>query len=117
MNSTVILDYIKRRMFEMGYQEKDYTLTPQQYTVALSSSAKITDGTNDIHFLSNIFSTRAAPLSGSIVADDNADSLNPLFLNKEYTLLQAYRGTITVTNGSALGNLYVEFIRVSFLSK
>ena len=118
MNSSVVLDYANQRMLDMGFlRGRDYTISSQQYTIGASSSSKIIDGTNDVHFLSNLYSTKAAVLSGSIVADDNADTLNPLFLNKEYTLLQAYRGTILITNSSAAGNLYVEFIRVSFLNK
>lgn len=117
MNNDFIINFIKRRMAEMGYNEFDYTMTPQEYVIAASGNTSITDGSNDIHFLTNVYSAKAGAVDGSIVADDNADTLNTIFLNKQYTFLQIYRGTIKITNNSALGNLYVEFIRVSPINK
>jgi len=111
-NADNVMAFVVRRMAEFGYKPDEYNTSTEQNLIAASGTCKISD-VSDIFFLSNIYSANAGVINATIISDDNAEPINPLFLNKNYDSIQIYRGTINITNLSAVGNLYVEFIRVS----
>ena len=112
MDNTEILAYVRHRMTEMGYPIGSYTTSWHDQTLVEAGKTTRISDTSDIHFLTNIYS-KGGVVNGAIIADDNADSLNPLFLNRNFSKVAIYRGIIDCYNYDATQNLYLEFIKCS----
>jgi len=105
-----LLQWVQKILQDRGH--KKYGLYPHLVTILPSTSAEFIQQ-NDYYFVANAFTNDSRPITGEIIAADDALSITPAIMQTKVYKHQHFQGKIRITNLDAVSTMYVELLIAS----